>query len=241
MRHSCVAIGRTATAVGRRACCVTVLFAALNDAHAAEPSEAIPISPAGAWLAMSLERLDVEHHWLRSHDHVAWRTGVPLLEEHGKRLTPLAEDETHCSAFAAAAADSLGIYLLHPPEHSHVLLANAQYDWLPCNAARKAGWRAVKTPLEAQQAANGGELVVVVFKNPDAKAAGHIAIVRPAAVSAARIEQLGPQIMQAGYNNYKSAPLASGFDHHPGAWAPGGTAGVRFYAHAIEPRAVAGE
>jgi hypothetical protein len=241
MRCSSIAISRMATAVGRRACCVTALLAALTEARAAEPTDAIPVAPAGVWLAMSLDRLDVEHHWLRRHDRVAWRTGVPILYEHGKRLTLLAEDETHCSAFAAAAADSLDIYLLHPPEHSHVLLANAQFDWLASAAARKAGWQAVKTPLEAQQLANVGELVVAVFKNPDAKSAGHIAIVRPAAISATRIAQLGPQIMQAGYTNYKSAPLASGFDHHPGAWAPGGQGAVKFYAHPIDPRAVAGE
>ena len=199
------------------------------------------VTPAGEWLAAVLDRLDVEHHWLRSHDHVAWRTGQQLLEEHGRRLTPLARDETHCSAFAAAAADSLGIYLLRPPEHSHVLLANAQYDWLASDAAREAGWSAEPSAVEAQQCANGGELVVAVFKNPRSILAGHIAIVRPSATTAERIAKSGPQITQAGFTNYRSIDLASGFDHHPGAWLPGDRGEVKFYAHKVEGAKLAGE
>jgi hypothetical protein len=200
----------------------------------------LAVSPAGEWLAKSLDKLDVTHHWLRGTEHIAWRSGVPLLEEHGKKLTPLAKDETHCSAFAAAAADQLGIYLLHPPEHSHVLLANAQHDWLPSAAGVKAGWRAVDNAVDAQRLANAGELVLAVFKNPDPTLAGHIAIIRPAAKSVAAILAKGPQIMQAGFNNYTSADLASGFDHHPGAWGGAG-GGVKFYAHPVSAKGLAGE
>jgi hypothetical protein len=120
-------------------------------------------------------------------------------------------------------------------------LANAQYDWLPGDAGRKAGWRPVSSPLDAQQAANRGELVVAVFKNPDATQSGHIAVVRPSDKTAAEIETKGPQITQAGFNNYRSADLASGFDHHPGAWAPGGKGGVKFYAHEVDGAMLAGE
>jgi hypothetical protein len=201
----------------------------------------LAVSPAGEWLAKSLDKLDVTHHWLRGTEHIAWRSGVPLLEEHGKKLTPLAKDETHCSAFAAAAADQLGIYLLHPPEHSHVLLANAQHDWLPSAAGVKAGWRAVDNAVDAQRLANAGELVLAVFKNPDPTLAGHIAIIRPAAKSVAAILAKGPRIMQAGFNNYTSADLASGFDHHPGAWGGAGGGGVKFYAHPVSAKGLAGE
>ncbi len=207
----------------------------------AEPAYDGELTAAGQWLAKAVDQLDVEHLWLKGQDHVAWRSGLPLLEEHGKRLTPLAADETHCSAFAAAAADSLRIYLLHPPEHSHVLLANAQFDWLPSPEGRQAGWRAVASPLEAQQLANQGELVIAVFKNPDGTQSGHIAIVRPDAKPAAAIEARGPQITQAGFTNYRSTDLATGFDHHPGAWEPGGRGGVRFYAHAVDAAKLAGE
>jgi hypothetical protein len=201
----------------------------------------LTVSRAGQWLAKSLDKLDVEHHWLRGHEHVAWRSGLPLLEEHGKKLTPLAQDETHCSSFAAAAAAELGVYLLHPPEHSHVLLANAQYDWLPSAEGRAAGWRAVDDAVEAQRLANAGELVVAVFKNPDAAHAGHIAVIRPAAETPGEIRAKGPQIMQAGFANYKSTDLMRGFDHHPGAWVANGRGGVRFFEHAVTGEGLAGE
>jgi len=224
--------------------CSTALactLAAAADGQQSPPADTSSATPAGAWLVRALDRLDVEHHWLRSHDHVAWRTGLPLLEEHGKKLTPLAEDETHCSAFAAAAADSLGIYLLHPPEHSHVLLANAQFDWLSSDAGRMAGWLPVTSPLEAQQRANRGEFVVAAFKSPVAKTPGHIAVVRPAAESAGRIERDGPQITQAGFANYRSIDLKTGFARHRGAWLPGGRGAVKFFAHAVKVETLAGE
>jgi hypothetical protein len=205
------------------------------------PASVQAISPAGQWLSRFLDRMDVEHHWLRGHDHIAWKTGLPLEREHGRKLTPLAQDETHCSAFAAAVADGLGIYLLHPPEHSHVLLANAQFDWLPSDAGRKAGWRPVESPVEAQSLANQGELVVAVFKNPDGMKAGHIAVVCPKVESVGEIQAKGPQITQAGFTNYRSADLSTGFDHHPGAWEPHLRGGVRFYAHSVKAEDLAGE
>jgi hypothetical protein len=213
----------------------------VRSADVKTPSGHLSISPAGEWLAKSLDRLDVTHHWLRGVDHVAWRSGVPLLEEHGKKLTPLAQDETHCSAFVAAAAESLGIYLLHPPAHSHVLLANAQHDWLASDAGKKAGWHAVETAIDAQRLANAGEFVVAAFKNPDPTQPGHIAIVRPVVKSTADIVAKGPQITQAGFNNYTSADLASGFDQHPGAWDGAGGGGVKFYAHSVTAEGLAGE
>jgi hypothetical protein len=210
-------------------------------APSAAPASTLPVSPAGAWLADLLDGLDVEHRWLRGNARIAWKSGAPLHDAHGKKITPLAMDETHCSAFAAAAADSLGVYLLHPPEHSHVLLANAQFVWLGSDAGRKAGWRAVPSAVEAQRAANAGELVVAAYKNPDSTQPGHIAIVRPSAVTVARVNAEGPQITQAGFANYRSTELSRGFDHHPGAWRRGGRGGVRFYAHEIDVDDLAGE
>jgi hypothetical protein len=199
------------------------------------------ITPAGEWLAKFLDRLDVEHHWLRGHEHVAWKTGLPLKREHGKVLTPLAADETHCSAFAAAVADNLGIYLLRPPEHSHVLLANAQYDWLASEKGRSAGWMPVETALDAQRSANRGDLVLAVFKNPDPAQPGHIAIIRPSKDTAEETRTKGPQITQAGFSNYGSTDLVVGFDHHPGAWSAEGRGAVKFYAHGVDGAKLAGE
>jgi hypothetical protein len=217
------------------------LLAFSTACHAEAAENALQVSPAGQWLAKNLDRLDVEHHWLRSSSHVAWRSGIELLKEHGRQLTPLDLGETHCSVFAAAAADALGIYLLHPPEHSHVLLANAQHDWLASDAGRKAGWSPVDSAIGAQQAANRGEFVVAVFKNPDARNPGHIAVVRPSEKSVASIESDGPQIVQAGFKNYGSIDLKTGFAHHPGAWAAHGKQGVKFYAHRVDAAKLAGE
>jgi hypothetical protein len=196
----------------------------------------IALKPAGRVLAARIDTLDIAHRWLRGTERVAWRTGEPLLKEHGVVLAPLQKDETHCSSFAAAAAELAGVYLLHPPEHSHVLLANAQFEWLPSKAGRHKGWRPVTGPVGAQGLANDGELVVAVFKNPDIAMPGHIAIIRPFEKSEADIEARGPQITQAGFNNYVSADLQDGFDHHPGAWLPDGRGAVRFYAHKVDPK-----
>jgi len=91
-----------------------------------------PITAEGAKLAAALDGLNVESLWL-AHEHVNWETGEP---DRG------AEDEgpgnhSHCSAFAAAAAKKLGVYLLRPPEHGQLLLANAQAKWLSSAEARE--------------------------------------------------------------------------------------------------------
>ena len=208
-------------------------FAVGSLASAQRPRRGSMPVCAGEWLARSLDRLDVEHHWLRGHEHIAWRTGFPLLMEHGKGLTPLGRGRSqHCSAFAAAAADALGIYLLHPPEHSHVLLANAQYDWLASAKGRKAGWRPVGDPLDAAATGEPRRICRGGVQEPSSK------VRRPHRHHAAgrrqnrrEVKAKGPQITQAGFNNYRSAPLAKGFDHHPGAWEPGGRGGVKFFTH----------
>jgi hypothetical protein len=89
--------------------------------------------------------------------------------------------------------------------------------------------------------ANKGEFVVAVFKNPDSKKAGHIAVVRPAAIDSLRIGEKGPQITQAGFTNYKSTDLRTGFSHHGGAWSPAGASMVRFFAHEVRGETLAGE
>lgn len=213
-----------------------------NGPEQVEPEQVgAKISPAGAWLARFLDRTDVEHRWLAGHEHVAWRSGLELREEHGKTLTPLAQTETHCSAFAAAVATDLGVELLHPPEHSHVLLANAQYDWLGSTAGRSSGWRRVADPIEAQHYANQGELVVAIYKNPNPTKSGHIAVVRLEPMADDTILDRGPQITQAGVTNYRSIDLKTGFIHHPGAWLAGGAGEVAFYAHPLDGAVLAGE
>lgn len=189
------------------------------------------IAPAGRQLSKFLDGLHVERLWTAGHA-VDWQTGERLTsserlnaEERG------ASTATHSSAFVAAAAERLGIYILRPPQHAEHRLANAQCRWLHGEKAREQGWRAVKSAEEAQRLANHGQLVVAAFENPDQRHAGHVAIVRPAIHGAQHLHDVGPQIIQAGPHNYNSTSLAHGFKHHPLAW---GNRYVRFYAHAVE-------
>jgi hypothetical protein len=186
---------------------------------------AAPITHDGRELARKLDSLGVESHWPAG-VHVDWRTGIPdgkPEKTEGKH--------THCSAFVASAAEQLGIYILRPPEHSQVLLANAQYDWLASKEGAKKGWHRLNGPDEAQQAANRGELVVATYHNLHDDKPGHIAIIRPADKPHKDIAVEGPQVTQAGGHNYSSAPLKQGFAGHPAAWKNNE---ILYYAHAVD-------
>ncbi len=183
-----------------------------------------PITPAGERLAANLDSMNVESLWL-AQEHVNWETGEP--DRGGEDEGP--GHHTHCSAFAAAAAKRLGVYLLRPPEHGQKLLANAQFEWLESAAAEKQGWRSVKEMGEAQRLANQGSLVVVAFQNPDQNLPGHIAVVRPSEKSFEALQHDGPQIIQAGIHNHSSTVVRIGFMNHPGAWPDG----VRYYVHTL--------
>jgi len=157
------------------AACIWLLliFACVSRTGVAEE-----VAPAAQRVAAAIDSMDVEHHWPAG-VHVDWQTGVP----DGKRGTPGGK-HTHCSAFVAAAAQRLGIYILRPPEHSQLLLANAQYDWLAREGAGH-GWQPLDGAADAQDRANLGYLVVAAYKNHHEDKPGHIAIVRPSAKSAA--------------------------------------------------------
>ena len=184
---------------------------------------AAEISAQATRVAASIDALDVERHWPAG-VHVNWETGDPDgRPESGEGK------HTHCSAFVAAAAKRLGIYILRPPQHAQVLLANAQYDWLADEGPRQ-GWRALRDGEAAQNAANLGDFVVAVYKNRNDEKPGHIAIVRPSDKSVQSIRADGPQITQAGGKNYRSTVLRIGFAGHPNAW---NKSEVRYYAHAV--------
>lgn len=188
--------------------------------------EAEPVSAAAQRVIGVIDALDVEHHWPAG-IHVNWQTGEPDGRE---ERTP--GKHTHCSAFVASAAKHLNIYILRPPEHGQILLANAQYDWLGAAGAAQ-GWSEISGPVAAQRAANEGRFVVATYRNHNDDKPGHIAIVRPADKSEAVIRSEGPQIEQAGGTNYRSTTLQKGFAGHPAAWGRGE---VRFFAHAVPPR-----
>ena len=169
------------------------------------------ISPEGRQLIAAIDAMHVEKFWLAG-AQVDWRSGLP----NGK-VYAVPNGHTHCSAFAAATAEKLGVYLLRPPEHSATLLANAQQIWL-CGAGTNDGWVAVSTPLEAQKLANAGNLVVVTCKNPDPTKPGHIAIVRPSEKSDEKIAAEGPEVTQAGLHNYIDSNVKEGFKNHKDAF-----------------------
>ncbi len=181
-----------------------------------------PISPAALESLRVVEEMEVEKHWLAG-SIVDWRTGEPTgkpVRDSGKH--------THCSQFAAAASERLGVYILRPPEHSAVLLANAQYEWLAGEAGRKEGWLPLGDGAAAQDAANRGDLVVAVYKNHDPKKSGHIALVRPGEKTEADIAREGPDVIQAGGTNRTRTSLKKGFANHARGFAE-----IRFYAHPL--------
>jgi hypothetical protein len=203
-----------------------ILLLSANDAPA---SPHLPccgeVTPAGQRLVEFLDGMNVESLWI-AHEHVNWETGEP---DRG------AADEgsgnhTHCSAFAAAAANRLGVYILRPPEHGQILLANAQAKWLASEQAENQGWHRLDGARAAEEQANRGNLVVVVFANPDQHEPGHVAIVRPSEKSAEALERNGPDIIQAGNHNHTRTIVRIGFENHPGAWPDG----VRYYMHLLQ-------
>jgi len=184
------------------------------------------VAPKGQQLAARLDAMDVDSKWIAG-QHVDWRSGLPdgrPVSESGRH--------THCSAFVAAAAEQLGVHILRPPEHGQTLLANAQFEWLGEEGAAE-GWRPLPDGDAAQAAANAGQLVVAAYESHYADKPGHIAIVRPAARSAAEIASEGPLVIQAGTVNSDAISLRAGFAGHPAAW---GHQEVRYYAHKIATR-----
>jgi hypothetical protein len=204
---------------------LSLVLTPMTEGTAAEPPCCGPISAQGHRLEAVLDSMNVEALWL-VHLHVNWETGKPdkAADYEGPGTA------THCSAFAAAVGQKVGVYLLRPPEHSQVLLANAQAEWFRNQQAREAGWRSVDGPKQAQTLANQGNLVVIAYESPDLRKQGHVAIVRPAPRPQKLLDESGPLVTQAGQKNYTKTSAKIGFQGHPGAWP----AGVHYYMHPIE-------
>jgi hypothetical protein len=177
----------------------------------------------GLRLARELDAMQVETKWIAGR-HVDWQTGEP-----DGRPEKTQGRHTHCSAFVAAFAKKIGIYILRPPEHGQILLANAQSEWLASEGA-DYGWRRVPGPVEAQALANKGELVVASYRSHDDRKPGHIAIIRPAALSSSEIEADGPMSTQAGTFNSSAIRVRLGFSGHVRAWRDGE---IDYYAHPV--------
>lgn len=183
------------------------------------------LSPSALHILQILNDTHVEELW-QSGRHINWETGEP--DRPLGYLGP--ETKTHCSAFAAAVGERLGVYMLRPPQHAQELLANAQTSWFDSEQGREAGWYRVDTPERAQAFANHGKLVVVSYASSDPHRPGHIGIVRPDARRTLKeIQNDGVFMTQAGETNYLRVSERTAFKHHTGAWPDG----VRYFAHDI--------
>jgi hypothetical protein len=187
------------------------------------------ISEGGERLRVFLDGTHVETRWIANF-HVIWQTG--------QRNGPAEGDpahHTHCSAYVAAAALYLDIYILRPPNHRQLRLANSQVSWLSGDGnesgptAEEAGWTALGMSGDngvldhAITAANAGKLVVAGYFQPPTQQpdgtqiqqAGHIVVVRP---QESFPSDEGPQVVTAGVQNFKSASMKFAFGDHPLAW-----------------------
>lgn len=189
-----------------------VLLLALQSASASH------VDNQGRQLRSFYLSMHVDVLWLNGR-HVNWETGEPDRPD-----APERSKESHCSAFVAAACERLHYYILRPPEHGLILLANAQYDWLATDAAAQQGWQRItgNSPADiygkAQELANGGTVVVVTVKNPDPHKPGHAALVMPFERSARELSEEGPEVIMAGIHNYLSVSMREGFKNHITTW-----------------------
>jgi hypothetical protein len=192
-------------------------------------------TPAGGpRLTEFLDALPVTTRWIHNH-RVVWQTGQQNAPE-GSGLTP----ETHCSAFIAAVALMLDIYILRPPHHHQKDLANAQADWFAGTGtfggptASDSHWVALGSSgdagvLEAAaEAAKLGKLVVAIYKAPQVAGSdghGHAVIVRPPNGAATGAD--GPHVMSVADVNRCDTTMKTAFHAHPEAWPNR----IALYAH----------
>jgi hypothetical protein len=180
------------------------------------------ITAQGHALSAFLDSLQVEQYWTNGKS-VNWLTGAAG----GTGTNQTKGTASHCSAFAAAVAQLLGVYLLPPPDgpEKDMGLANYQSDWLRTNTT--AGWFAVSSMTDAQHLANIGTLLVASYKETDGSS-GHIAILRPSTKSDAEILAAGPQECQSGVNNYNNIDVRTGFAQHDNPLD-----NILYYGHAV--------
>jgi len=188
-------------------CAALVLLAATPFLRANEISDKdLPsvITAKGKHLARVLDEMEVEKYW---------QPGIGIHWKTGRHDPKQSQHATHCSAFVAGACERFGVYILRPPEHSQVLLANAQQKWL-LHEGEKEGWRQVKSWSTAQRLANEGEVVVASYRNSNADKPGHVALVRPSTRSQQSITRDGPEFIWAGKHNHNRGSLEECFHEH---------------------------
>ena len=188
------------------------------------------ISEGGDRLRVFLDGTHVETRWIADY-HVVWQTG--------QRNGPAEGDpahHTHCSAYVAAAALYVDIYILRPPNHKQLhpgerasrlapAAAGATADLPPRNrdgARLGSSGKATDVLDDAITAANAGKLVVAGYLQP---LVGTQVEGRGISSSSDHRESFpsdeGPQVVTAGVRNFKSASMkfASGIALWPGPTA----------------------
>jgi hypothetical protein len=192
----------------------TLYFILLIVSLSSNGQSYIKIDKNGQQLKSFYLSQQVETHWIAG-SHIDWETG----ETDNPGATNAIH--THCSAFAAAVCKRLNIYILRPPEHNQILLANAQYAWLSTPAALDAGWKLLTGNTayeEAQSLANQGYVVLAICENTDKSKPGHVALVMPSEIAINKLEESGPMLIMAGTHNYNKIALKGGFRTHITEW-----------------------
>ena len=177
------------------------------------------ITANGVMLNAFLDSMQVDKFWLDG-TSVNWLTGVPG----GTGANMTAGTASHCSAFAPAAAELLGVYLLRPPAASDLDLANHQADWFLTNTA---GWFPIPAMTNAQHMVNTGLLVMASYKA--SSGSGHIAILRASNRTDAEVNATGPEECQSGTYNFADTNIVTGFNQHAGAFP----SNIKYYGHVV--------
>ena len=199
--------------------CPDELIPSIENAHQKNnyPIDPLTVDKKGRSLEKFYLSLDVEHLWIAG-SHINWETGI------ADKPDAVEGNHTHCSAFIASACEKLGIYILRPPEHGQILLANAQYEWLQTAEARKNGWAPVTNSnrislyTQVQKLANAGKLVIAIIKSPDDSKPGHAALIMPKEIDEDKLIESGPVLIMAGTHNFNFISLKNGFRGHIATW-----------------------
>lgn len=177
------------------------------------------VTEEGTMLNGFLDSFQVTNYWIDGYS-VNWLTGA--TNGNGPNMT--IGTASHCSAFAPAVAELLGIYLLRPPQESDLDLANGQALWFPTNTD---GWFPIDSMMDAQHMANSGTLVMASYYSTTGS--GHICVLRASTRTDASIATFGPEECQSGESNYADTNAVTGFNQHPGAFP----VNIYYYGHTV--------
>lgn len=175
---------------------------------------ALPVLPEAAWLPATPAVVSTK----------ADRSAIRYLEvlrqfdvERSARYQPR-NGKTWCNVYAWDVTRAMSAEIPHwvdtagrPTKVGRgvELSANGVFDWLNNHGAEYGWW-----PSRADAAellARCGRPAVAIWKNPEAKKSGHIAMVIPGEIGVVTIAQ-------AGKTNFIGLPVASGFGNLPVAY-----------------------